>query len=76
MTTEEIVSKYSGSENVKQSIKLQHMIEDYVLLLQTKIRNGEISAGMGRIFRLACKNTNTFHGFKWNTFRCLCWWSF
>ena len=49
MTTEEIVSKYSGSENVKQSIKLQHMIEDYVLLLQTKIRNGEISAGTGGV---------------------------
>jgi len=45
MTTEEIVSKYGGSENVKESIKLQHMIEDYVLLLQTKVRNEEISAG-------------------------------
>jgi hypothetical protein len=31
MTTEEIVSKYSGSENIKETIKLQHMIEDYVL---------------------------------------------
>ena len=49
MTTEEIVSKYSGSENVKDSIKLQHMIEDYVLLLQTKIRNKEISAGTGNV---------------------------
>jgi hypothetical protein len=47
MTTEEIVSKYgSGSnENVKENLKLQHMIEDYVLLLQAKVRNGEITAG-------------------------------
>ena len=44
--TEEIGSKYSGSEeNVKDAIKLQHMIEDYVILLQTKVRNGEITAG-------------------------------
>src|SRR5215207_11242289 len=49
MTTEEIVSKYSDSENVKESIKLQHMIENYVLLLQTKVRNGEISAGTGSV---------------------------
>ncbi len=47
MTTEEIVSEYSGSENVKESIKLQRMIEDYVLLLQTKVRNGQISAATG-----------------------------
>src|ERR687896_740000 len=47
MTTEEIVSKYgsSGDENVKESIKLQHMIENYVILLQTRVRNGEITAG-------------------------------
>ena len=44
MTTEDIVSKYSGGENIKESIKLQRMIEDYVLLLQTKVRNGELSA--------------------------------
>jgi integrase len=49
MTTEEIVSKYSDSENVKEAIKLQRMIEDYVLLLQTKVRNGEISAGTGSV---------------------------
>lgn len=49
MTTEEIVSKYCGSDNVKDSIKLQHMIEDYVLLLQTKVRNREISAGTGSV---------------------------
>ena len=42
MTTEEIVSKYG---NVKKSIKLQQLTEDYVLLLQTKVRNGEITAG-------------------------------
>ena len=46
MMTEEIVSKYSGSEeNVKDAVKLQRMIEDYVILLQTKVRNGEITAG-------------------------------
>ena len=44
MTTEEIVSKYSG-ENAKDFIKLQHMLEDYTLLLQTKITSGEITAG-------------------------------
>ena len=49
MTTEEIVSKYSDSGNVKESIKLQHMVEDYVLLLQTKVRNREISAGTGSV---------------------------
>ena len=49
MTTEEIVSKYGGSENVKDSIKLQHMIEDYALLLQTKVRNGEITAGSAHV---------------------------
>jgi integrase len=49
MTTEEIISKYSDSENVKEAIKLQRMIEDYVLLLQTKVRNGEISARTGSV---------------------------
>jgi hypothetical protein len=44
MTTEEIVSKYSGSENASESIKLQHMIEDYAILLQSKFRKGKISA--------------------------------
>lgn len=48
MTTEEIVSKYGG-ENVKESIKLQHMIEDYTLLLQTKITSGEITAGSAHV---------------------------
>ena len=49
MTTEELVLEYGGSENVKESIKLQHMIEDYVLLLQTKVRNREISAGTASV---------------------------
>jgi hypothetical protein len=49
MTTEEIVSKYSANEHVKESIKLQHMIEDYVLILQTKVRNREISAITGSV---------------------------
>jgi hypothetical protein len=42
MTTEETVSKY---RKVKESIKLQRLIEDYILLLQTKVRSGEITAG-------------------------------
>jgi hypothetical protein len=42
MTTEEIVSKY---RKVKELIKLQQLIEDYVLLLQTKVQNDEITAG-------------------------------
>jgi hypothetical protein len=47
ITTEEIVSKYgsSSNENIKESIKLQQMIENYVILLQSKVRNGEITAG-------------------------------
>jgi hypothetical protein len=44
MTTEQIVSTYSGGENVKALINLQHKIEDYVILLQTKVRNKEITA--------------------------------
>lgn len=48
MTTEEIVSKY-GSENAKESIKFQHMIEDYTLFLQTKITSGEITAGSAHV---------------------------
>jgi hypothetical protein len=44
MTSDEIVSKYANSnENVKESIKLQRMVEDYVLLLQTKVKNEEYS---------------------------------
>jgi integrase len=42
MTTEEIVSIYG---KVKESIKLQQLIENYILLLQTKVRNSEITAG-------------------------------
>ena len=47
MTTEEIVSNYGSNSNgnVKENLKLQHMVEDYVLLLLAKVRNGEITAG-------------------------------
>lgn len=47
MTTEEIVSKYGSTsdESVKESIKLQQVIENYVIFLQTRVRNGEITAG-------------------------------
>lgn len=44
MTTDQIVSTYSGSENVKTLIDLQHKIEDYVILLQTKVRNKDMTA--------------------------------
>jgi hypothetical protein len=47
MSTEEIVSKYRGS-NGKSTMKLQQMVEDYVLSLQTKISNGEITAATGQ----------------------------
>lgn len=45
MTTEEILSRYSGSESPNELIKFQHMIEDYVLFRQSKVLNGEITAG-------------------------------
>lgn len=45
MTTEEILSRYGGSEGPNELIKFQHMIEDYALFQQTKVRNGEITAG-------------------------------
>jgi hypothetical protein len=47
MSTEEIVSKYTSS-NTKETMKFQQMVEDYVLLLQTKISNGEITAATGQ----------------------------
>ena len=43
-TTDEIATKYSSEESTKESIKLQHMIEDYVVLLQNKVNNQEITA--------------------------------
>jgi integrase len=47
MSTDEIVSKYGGG-NGKEAMKLQQMVEDYVLLLQVKISNGEITAATGQ----------------------------
>ena len=44
MTTEEIISKYT-EDNIKEVIRLQRIVEDYVLFLQAKISNGEITAG-------------------------------
>ncbi len=46
LTTEEIVSKYTA-DNIKEVIRLQRIAEDYVLFLQAKISNGEITAGTG-----------------------------
>ncbi|HET7148055.1 MAG TPA: hypothetical protein VFI73_06090 [Candidatus Nitrosopolaris sp.] len=47
MSTEEIVLKYRGSSG-KETMKLQQMVEDHVLLLQTKITNREITATTGQ----------------------------
>jgi hypothetical protein len=47
MSTEEIVSKYRGSNGI-ETMKFQQMVEDHVLLLQTKISNGEITATTGQ----------------------------
>ena len=44
LTTEEIVSKYAG-DNMKEVIRLLRIVEDYVLFLQAKISNGEITPG-------------------------------
>jgi integrase len=43
LTTEEIVSKYTGN-NIKEAILLQRIVEDYVLSIQSKISKGEITA--------------------------------
>lgn len=47
LSTEEIVLKYRGSSG-KETMKLQQMVEDHVLLLQTKITNREITATTGQ----------------------------
>ena len=47
MSTEEIVSKYTSSDG-KETMRFQQAVEDYVLLLQTKISNGEITATTGQ----------------------------
>jgi len=47
MSTEEIISTYGGKDG-NEVMKLQHMVEDYVLLLQTKIAGGEITAATGQ----------------------------
>jgi integrase len=44
MTTEDIVSKYSTSENTRTSIDLQHRIEDYAVLLGNKVSSDEMTA--------------------------------
>jgi integrase len=55
MTTENIVKKYSNNNNsysninIKNTIKLQRAIENYVLLLQSKVRTGEITSGTASI---------------------------
>jgi hypothetical protein len=43
MTTEEVVKKYNSEEDTKGSIKLQRIIEDYVVFLQSKVSNREIT---------------------------------
>jgi hypothetical protein len=44
MTTEEIATKYNSARVTKESIKFQHMVEDYAVLLQSKVKNQDISA--------------------------------
>jgi hypothetical protein len=44
LTTEEIISKYAD-DNIKELTSLQRLLEDYVLLIQAKISNGEVTAG-------------------------------
>ena len=44
MTTEEVISKFT-EDNVKGVILLQRILEDFVLFLQAKISNGQITAG-------------------------------
>ncbi|RPJ24367.1 MAG: hypothetical protein EHM25_14515, partial [Nitrosopumilales archaeon] len=44
MTTEEIATKYNSAKVTKESIKFQHMVEDYAVLLQSKVKNQDISA--------------------------------
>src|SRR5215217_416017 len=48
MTTEEIISKFGG-ENAKESVRLQHMIEDYAIVLQTKVRDEEITTATAAV---------------------------
>ena len=43
MTTEDIISKYT-EDNVKGVILLQRILEDFVLFIQAKITNGQITA--------------------------------
>ena len=43
LTTEEIISKYAV-DNTREVIGLQRIVEDYVLLLQTRISKGEVTA--------------------------------
>ncbi len=47
MSTDEIVLKYRD-KNPLETINFQQLIEDYVLSLQTKISNGEITAATGQ----------------------------
>jgi hypothetical protein len=48
MTTEEIISKFGG-ENAEESVKLQHMIEDYAIVLQAKVRDEEITTATAAV---------------------------
>jgi hypothetical protein len=48
-------TKIITRSNGKETMKLQQMVEDYVLLLRTKISNGEITATTGQTMILPIK---------------------
>jgi len=48
MSTQEIIGKYGG-ENAKEVINLQRIIEDYIMLIQIRIKKNEIKAASGQV---------------------------
>src|SRR5919106_1628124 len=68
MTTEVIVSRYNSNENAKESIKLEHMVEDYAMLLQSRVRERKISAQTCKVaispIKLLCEMNDIILNFK------------
>ena len=48
MSTQEIIGKYGG-ENEKEVINLQRIIEDYIMLIQIRIKKNDIKAAIGQV---------------------------
>jgi hypothetical protein len=48
MSTQEIIGKYGG-ENEKEVINLQRIIEDYIMLIQIRIKKNDIKAASGQV---------------------------